>query len=173
MNGVSFAVGAARISKRLQAVAKAISPSVEEAMAREAESATAEMRKLVPVRTGDLRDSTDWTFGDAPQDAKFAVVAHRARVVGSFISLTIFSGSFRAFYARWVEFGTKARAPGKYRAGGGLHAAKAGKLHDAGAHGHRATKAHPYFWPVWRAHLPLIKKALLGAMQKALKAGFH
>lgn len=165
MNGwLSFADGRKQVARRVEAMSKNIQPAVAGAMADWAEDVTRQMRAAVPVRSGDLRDSTQWTFGDPPKDAKFVSTTHRAKLVGAYLRITIFSGSFKAYWARWVEFGTKARAPGRYRD-------ERGKSRNAGARGHRATKAHPYFWPIWRANRKDGPKVIAKATKEALLKG--
>ena len=77
-------------------------------------------------------------------------------------SVRVVAGNKKAFYARWVEFGTAEHAPGSYRD------AK-GKKRNAGTRGHASTRAHPFFWPVYRAKKATVKKAVRAAIKQAVK----
>lgn len=55
------------------------------------------------------------------------------------LSITIYAGGGDAFYARFQEFGT------------------------------REMRAHPFFFPAWRAHKKKVKARLTRAINKAIK----
>lgn len=55
------------------------------------------------------------------------------------LSITIYAGGKEAFYARFQEFGT------------------------------REMRAHPFFFPAWRAHKKKVKARLTRAINKAIK----
>ena len=56
------------------------------------------------------------------------------------LSITIYAGGKEAFYARFQEFGTK------------------------------EMRAHPFFFPAWRAHKKKVNARLKRAMTKAIKS---
>lgn len=98
-------LGRARLEKKLKALPGAARDAIRAEMEKQA-TAIVEMAKgLVPVETGDLRDSIGWTWGRAPKGAM--VLARAKAALGADLSLTIYAGNSEAYYARWVEFGTQ------------------------------------------------------------------
>jgi hypothetical protein len=161
---LSFADGRKQVARRVEAMAKNIQPAVAAAMADWAAHTVGEMKSIVPVRSGVLKESIDYTFGDPPKDARFVARSHSVKLTGTYLRISLFAGSFKAYWARWVEFGTKARAPGSYRD-------EKDKRRNAGARGHAATRAQPYFWPVWRFNRKAGQKAIAAATKKAMLEG--
>lgn len=106
------------------------------AMEKSAEELVSMMKRLAPIDTGDLQISISWTWGDAP--AGSVVVAKSAEDERG-LKITIYAGSKEAYYARWVEFGTKNQS------------------------------AHPYFYPAYRSLRKRIKSRTTRAMKKAIK----
>lgn len=158
-NADKFKAKIAMLSPTLQA-------AIRQAMAQTADQIVAAMKDLVPVETGKLRESIAWCWGNPPENAKLFTVVEGEPAPGSF-KLSIFAGNFEAFYARWVEFGTRAHAPGGYRSEPvGNHP---GKKHDAGKHGHAATPAHPFFYPVWRAYKGQLRKNIVKILNTAIR----
>lgn len=105
----------------------------------------AEMKLLVPVETGALRDSIGWTWGDPPKGS-LAVANVRGRSVSG-VFITIYAGTRDkklgdqdAFYARWQEFGTQ------------------------------NMPANPFFFVVWRANRRRVRGGINRAVRKALKS---
>ncbi len=100
---------------------KAITREMRTAVEEAANEVADAMRRIVAVDQGDLRDSITVTMDDQ---------ALRA---------TISAGGRKAFYARFVEYGTKAKS------------------------------AQPFFWPMFRARRQAIKRRLAAAFRKAFK----
>ena len=70
----------------------------------------AEMKLLVPVDSGDLRDSINWTWGDVPAGSFVIDEIRSGKNAGqqyATLRIKIYAGSREAFYARFIEFGTK------------------------------------------------------------------
>ena len=149
---------AARFKRKLSKLPKVVEEAARAAMEDFADQVVAAMRNLVPVKTGALRESIDWTWGGPPSDAK--IVGHVGGAAQN--RITIFAGSEAAYYARWVEFGTRARAPGKYR---DEHDHK----RNAGAGGHAATPAEPFFYPTWRAYKRKLARTVNPKVYSAIK----
>tara|TARA_R110002020_G_scaffold61270_3_gene165023 strand:+ start:282 stop:656 length:375 start_codon:yes stop_codon:yes gene_type:complete len=78
----------ARLSKRFEAVPKAVKAAVEKAVEQCAEELVALAKTLAPEDRGDLKESIRVEAGE--HDLARKIVA----------------GDQDAFYARWVEFGT-------------------------------------------------------------------
>lgn len=135
--------GLPELRNKLEKLKRNTEPHVKVAIEAAAEAITDTMRRLVPVDKGDLRDSIGWTWGDAPRGS--ISMSHSA---GS-MTITIFTGDEKAFYARWVEFGTAPHT-------------NEGRFQGTENPG---TIAQPFFYPAYRAH----KKTVLAGMRKAIR----
>lgn len=152
----------AQLKKKLSDLPKAIEEAVRGAMEEGAQALVEKMRSLAPVDEGKLRDSINWCWGAPPKGARFVTSVSAPKGAEGINSshITIFAGDDEAFYARWVEFGTKAHAPGKYRD------ERTGHKRSAGEHGHKATPARPFFYTTWRAE----KKKMRARMSRKINA---
>ena len=111
----------------------------------QAAKVVADMKRLVPVDSGALRDSIGWTWGDAP---KGSVTIGTVRGRSSLrVGVTVYAGTRNkslgkgdAFYARFQEFGTVKMA------------------------------ANPFFFPAWRANRSRVKAALSRAAKRGAKS---
>jgi HK97 gp10 family phage protein len=81
-------------------------PELQLAIRKASEDGAGEMvgmaKRLVPQDSGDLRDSIDWSYGGAPKGSIGAVGSRK----GGTDVISVHAGDKKAFYARWVEFGT-------------------------------------------------------------------
>ncbi len=93
-----------------------------------------------PPQPGLLRDSIGWTFGNPPKTR--ATGAFRTTGRGNFVA-SVYAGNDKAYYARWVEFGTQAHSVGKGADISRHKSQSSGTLHPG-------TAAHPFFWPSYR-----------------------
>lgn len=78
--------------------------AAREALEQNATELVAEMKRLSPKLTGDLKDSINWTWGDAPAGAMVI-----GKVFGNeykTMRITVYAGGGGEFYARFQEFGT-------------------------------------------------------------------
>lgn len=98
-------VGLDRFTRRMtKTIPDSVRRATAEAMERQAERLVGEMRRLVPVDEGTLRDSIGWTWGQAPAGTiALGTVGGRSY---STMRITIFAGGGDAFHARFQEFGT-------------------------------------------------------------------
>lgn len=130
---------------------------VGKAMERAAKNIVADMKKNVPVYAGPeitrsdgspiikgaLRDSIAWTWGNAPKGAIIIAKSNQVRKGKSLMKITIYAGGKGpggdAFYARWVEFGTKQWA------------------------------GSPFFFFTYRGHKRRAKAGVSRALNKAIK----
>lgn len=85
--------------------------ATRDAMETGANEIVAFAKALVPVDTGELRDSIGWTWGDAPSGSM--VLAQSSATDGG-ERITIFAGNSKAFHARFVEFGTRNMPPSPF-----------------------------------------------------------
>jgi HK97 gp10 family phage protein len=158
-----------RFQRKLAELPKAVAEAARSAIEEGAAEMVAAMKNLVPVRHGDLRDSIGWCWGLPPKGAhalffvsarSLTILGGGTRPTGDFI--TIFAGDEKAFYARWVEFGTHARAPGAYRD-------ERNRKRNAGKRGHPATPPEPFFYPVWRSYKKSVKAHIARKVNAAIK----
>lgn len=146
-------LGLKSLNRKLKSLPAAYEAAAIKALASAADEIVATMKGFCPVDQGDLRDSIGWTFGDAPEGARVVAQA-KTRKGGKNIRLTIYAGNSKAFYARWIEFGTNAHEQG-------------GKF--AGTK-HPGTVAQPFFFPAWRLKKKKVKSRVSREMNKAAKA---
>jgi HK97 gp10 family phage protein len=135
--------GVEALKRKLAALPKVAIDEMQKAMAESADEIVDMARRLVPVDQGDLRDSIGWTFGDPPKGA--IVLGHVKRTgfqqarQSAGLLITIFAGNDKAFYARWVEFGTQ------------------------------DTPAKPFFYPSYRAQKKRAKSRIRRSQTRAAK----
>lgn len=146
-------MGAKALERKLaelpEAARRAIAPAMEES-AREIVNLA---RTLAPADSGALRASIGWSWGDAPEGSMtLGTVRTEGRGAGN-MRIVVYAGDDRAFYARWVEFGTRPhRAGGMYK----------GALHPGNA-------PRPYFFPAYRATRKRVKSRVSRAVNKSAK----
>jgi len=97
--------GVREMKAKLAKMPAVVESKVRDAMERGADEIVAMMKRLVPFKDGDLRDSIGWSWDNNPAGTKIIGTA-RSRVAGS-LRLVIYAGDDRAFYARMQEFGTQ------------------------------------------------------------------
>jgi HK97 gp10 family phage protein len=95
--------GLARLNDKFQRMVATAVPDVRVGVAEGASLIVAEQQRLAPVKTGALRASVQWTFGDPPQGTRLGGGKRSA----SETRATITAGSTRVPYAAFVEFGTR------------------------------------------------------------------
>ncbi|GEM_PF-443223 len=140
-----------------------------------AEDLVADMKRRCPVeadtpfrrRPGLLRDSISWVFGNAPRTRATGAIRLGGRGSRG-LRVTIFAGNDDAFYARFVEFGTRAGTKGERIAVG---TKKSRKRTRKVKRTHPGNPAQPFFWPAYRAQRNAIRRKLgLGVKQEVEKA---
>lgn len=143
--------GKEKLARKFAMLPDAFERVVSAEMGAVADQIVGMMKRLVPVDQGDLRDSIGWTFGEPP---KGSIVVFKSRPVrGLNMRLSIFAGNDKAFYARWVEFGTQGHLQG-------------GQFKGTQ---HPGTAAHPFFYPAYRFHKKKIKGKVSRALNKEAK----
>lgn len=128
--------GLARFQRRMRAIPAAVRDAVRPALEQAAEEICDLARSLCPVDDGVLRASIGWTWG-LPPSGSIALGAVRD---GAALSITIYAGNDEAFYARFVEFGTRTGVP-----------------------------AQPFFYPAWRLGRKKASARLNRAISKAIR----
>lgn len=134
--------GVAQLTRNLTKVIPArVQQAARAAMEQGAEETVAMMKRLVPVKSGTLRDSIGWTWGKAPAGSMIlgTVGSHDYKTM----RITIYAGGDNddfAFYGRFVEFGTQ-NAP-----------------------------AHPFFFVSWRVMKKRVRSRISRNIRAAIKA---
>lgn len=139
--------GLDRLNRKLtKTIPEAAYRRVKEALEQSANEAVAVMKSLVPVDSGELRDSIAWTWGDAPKGT-IAIATSKAKAGD--LRITIYAGGSDAYWARFVEFGTSPHENGGRFAGSQ----------------HPGTPAQPFFYPGWR----LVRRRVKGRVTRNIK----
>lgn len=156
----------ARLERKLKRLPQATEMTVKAAMEQSADEIVALARRLVPKDSMDLHNSIGWTWGAPPQGAlTLGKVARSA--LGKGLTITVYAGDDDAYYARWVEFGTKAseaqssRPDSRYKRTPGILT----KSYAA----HAATPAQPFFFPAYRANRKSAKARIRKATRQAAR----
>ena len=79
---------------------KRVENATRKAMEKGAQEMVDMAKRLVPVESGSLRDSINWTWGEAP---KGATVLAESTPTERGLKITVYATDFKA---RWLEFGT-------------------------------------------------------------------
>ncbi len=149
-------IGLDSLNNKLRALPAATARRIRKAMAEAADQIVATMRNIVPVDSGELQKSIDWTWGSAPAGA---MTIAEVRGGGSYgtgneNTITIYAGDSDAYYARFVEFGTAAHTAGGMFAGTTIP----------------AIPANPFFYVSYRANRTETKRKIARAVTAAAKA---
>lgn len=157
---------AEQVFLRMRRIPATVRKRIEPALESAAEEMVRLMKSLCPVDAGDLRDSIAWKWGDAPDGSvPLGGVGDRDT-----LRITVYAGDGDAFYARFVEFGSKAGVRG---ARSGVHGAKQSKALGRKAYRtHPGTKAQPFFFPAYRALKKKTENRIKRAISRAVKEEF-
>lgn len=151
--------GVAEFRRRMRRVAEVVRAPLRAELERLAQGMVKEMRSIVAKRNGTLAASIDYTFDTPPKGTlKLASVSGSPK---DSLVVTIYAGgkgSFGdAFYARFVEFGTRPHSiarPGSE--GPGVP--------------HPGARAQPFFFPVFRANRKRVRARIRVVLRQALRA---
>jgi len=138
--------GVEQLRARFRRIPQNLQAEIERTMETQAKKIVADMKRLVRVDKGALRDSIGWTWGDVPSGAMtIGTVAPSRRE--QIMAIKIYAGTRDkslgdrdAFYGVFQEFGTQNMA------------------------------ANPFFWPTWRRSRTRVKSAMSRALRKAIDA---
>lgn len=144
-------LGLAALEKKLKRLPDKVTAKIKAAMEQSADEIVSMMKSLVPVDDGDLKNSIGWTWGKAPKGSM--VLAQAKASLGGDLTLTIYAGDNKAFYARWVEFGTAAHTNKGMFAG----------TDNPGA------RSQPFFFASYRANKKSAKRRISKAVRDAAK----
>ncbi|MFG1465260.1 HK97-gp10 family putative phage morphogenesis protein [Xanthobacter sp. DSM 24535] len=165
--------GRESLRKKLRALPAEVRRGMADALAQSADEITEMQRRLVPKKTGDLADSIGWVFGEAPETAKLGGRRKGKKPTSAEIQdsrqdlrVTIFAGDDAAFYARWVEFGTKSSSAKPSRRNANYRRTV---IMTKALQAHAATPAQPFFYPAYRANRKKVKSRISRSITKAAK----
>lgn len=142
--------GLDRLKRKLRQFPDAVKDEIRAAMEASANEIVAMMKSLVPVDSGELRDSIGWTWGDRP---KYSQAVASVKSADGNMVLTIYAGNSRVRYPHLVEFGTAPHVNGGRFAGSQ----------------HPGTSAQPFFFVSFRALRRRAKGRVNRAVNKAAK----
>lgn len=131
-----------RLQARLAKVPDIARAAAAKAMEEGAAEIVAEMKRIVPVASGALRDSIGYTWGEVPAGTFVIADIRSGKNKGdqyATLRIKIYAGSREAFYGRFVEHGTRDRP------------------------------AHPFFFPAWKKMRPEFDKRIRAAVKQAIK----
>lgn len=94
--------GLDRLKRKFERLPERAEAEARKAIAASAQEIVEMAKRLAPVDDGALRDSIGWTWGQAPQGSKILGSVRG----GAELTATMFAGDDKAFYVRWIEFGT-------------------------------------------------------------------
>lgn len=140
----------ARLFRKMKALPQAMVEETRRGMAAAADKVVRSQKALAPVKSGDLRDSITWTWGDARRVA-YSQGGGGMAVGRMSVSIRISAGNSKVRYPHIVEFGASPHTVG-------------GRF--KGAH-HPGVAAQPFFFPGYR----LEKKAAKARIRRASKKG--
>lgn len=109
MIGVTKVLRVRELNRKLGRLPVVAKEEIRKAIAQSARDIADLAEQLVPKDTGKLAGSIGWTWGAAP---KGSMILSRVMASGAASDMiaTVYAGDDEAFYARWVEFGTKSQA---------------------------------------------------------------
>jgi HK97 gp10 family phage protein len=153
--------GVNKLKRKLLAMPQVARQEIHGALQQSAAEMVGTARNFAPVKSGALRDSIDYTFGEyKPANSNVrGVTGGGSKLNDPDLTVTIHAGDAKAFYAAFVEFGTTGHkieaklAPALHLYGGGY----------VEAVNHPGAAARPFFYPAWR----LVKKKAKGRVSRA------
>lgn len=146
--------GVDKLKRKLKAMPKVARDEIHGALQKSAAEMAATAKNFAPVKSGALRASIGYTFGEyAPENSNVRGVGGGGKLNDRDLTVTVHAGDAKAYYAAFVEFGT---APHENE----------GRF--AGSE-HPGASAHPYFFPAYRLVKKRVKSRISRATNKAAK----
>lgn len=156
-------LGLPTLKERFEAFPAEVQANLKQNMEQTAQRVVAMMKRLVPVRTGALRDSIGWTWGAAPRGAMTLGTVRGDNA----LAITIYAGGTSAT-KRMQRRASGRRARDQKRTGSfetdEARLIEFGTLHMA---------AQPFFYPAWRANRGRYKAGQSAAVRRAVKQLFN
>ena len=101
-----------RLRARLAKIPDIASEAAAAAMEEGAQEIVDAMKMAAPFKSGDLRDSIGWTWGEVPAGSFMIDEIRSGKNKGdqyATLRIKIYAGNREAFYARFQEFGTRSQ----------------------------------------------------------------
>lgn len=133
-----------RFKRKIRYFTEIVRKDIVAAMVLGADEITAQQKALVPEETGAVKKSITWSFVAPPEESGSNTMGDKTPKSTGDLRIWMWAGSAKAYYARWIEFGSKGGAFGPQR-------------------------ARPFFFPVWRALKRRIKSRITRNANKAIK----
>lgn len=147
-----------RLKARIAALPEETRKEMQAALLKGGEEIADAARRFVPKRGGALLKSIGVTLGNySPENANVRGVSVGG---GHDLAVTVHAGDAKAFYAAWVEFGTK---PHNVAKGGGTKKGQR-QARAGGGRPHPGAAPNPFFFPAYR----LNKKRALSRVKRAI-----
>ena len=137
--------GLSAFQRKMALIPKAIIDEVRKELEKQATELVAMMRRLAPKDTGELANSIDWTWGQAPKGS--IAIGTVAASEGSALRITIYAGNESTVVTN--------------KTGGRFQKAK---LQEFGT---KNMPANPFFFPAYRSK----RRKIRGALSRAVKRG--
>lgn len=158
--------GLSQLRQKLLLLPKVAKVEIAKAMELGADDIVSMAKQLASRFTdsGDLQMSIGWTWGEAPRGA-LTLASVKGKGTAGDLKITVYAGNDKAFYARWVEFGT---APHSVAKGGGTVGGKKDASRGKGTP-HPGAKAQPFFFVSYRANRKRVRSRITRAINKSAR----
>lgn len=161
----------ARLRAKLMALSPEIKAGIQAPLKKSAQDIVDLAIHLCPRKTGALANSIDWNVGEPPASARMGSAGTKTFSGDSSdggddpdaIKVSVYAGNDRAFYARWVEFGTQPSKKGRRVASG-----RKGSKTRLQYRTHPGTHPQPFFYPAYRAIKDQAYTAIARAVNSAI-----
>ena len=167
-----------RIVAKLKQIPDVAVDAARQAMEEVAQEIVEAMRAAAPKgKTGRLRDSIGWTWGEVPAGSFVIDEIRSGKNKGdqyATLRIKIYAGNREAFYARFIEFGT---APHSLELNASVARASSGSaINQRRQHSskqHPGTPAQPFFFPTWKRERAKFRRRIRAAIRKRIKEAFN
>lgn len=159
-----------RIAAKLRQIPDVAVEAAREAMEAGAQQMVEAMRAMAPRGTsGNLAASIGWTWGELPPGTFMIDEIRSGRNSGeqfATLRLKIYAGSNDAFYARFVEFGTRPHSLARNAS------LDRGKRQEQGG-SHPGTPARPFFYPTWKKMRAKFRRDIHNRVRAAIREAWR
>lgn len=142
------------LKRKLAAIPKAARAEIRKELAKQSADVVSTARRFAPQKSGALKKSIDYTFGEFKPDNANVRGVGGGGVGDPDLTVHIHAGDAKAYYAAFVEFGTAPHVQ---------------KDHPRFRNGHPGAAAHPFFFPAWRLGKKKAKAGVSRATRRAVK----
>lgn len=158
------------VAAKLRQIPDVAVDAARRAMEDGAEEIVKAMRAAAPRGTsGNLISSIGWTWGELPPGTFMIDEIRSGQNQGqqfATMRLKIYAGSKDAFYARFVEFGTRPHSLA-------LNASVDRGLRQGQGGGHPGTAAQPFFYPTWKRMRSQFRRDIRTRVRAAIREAFR